>query len=243
MMHISKDHTERPFTFKDMKRESARCANYFRALGIKKGDRVMLILKRHYQFWFAILGLHKLGAVVIPATNQLLAHDIEYRFNAAGVNTIICTADGDTASQVEIAAEKCPQLVNKLIVNGEREGWRNFDEEYMLYSSHYNRTKDSPGGDDRELRAILKLPHITINILSVIYIQQNTGTMLTRTDFTLPFPTPAGQNQCGVSCTVSGFVRQQPLYMTLTGLTRRTLCQCLLNIKLQPSVHRRQCSE
>ena len=79
MLHVSKDRTERRITFLDMKRESARCANYFKSLGIKKGDRVMLILKRHYQFWYAMLGLNKLGAVVIPATNQLLSHDIEYR--------------------------------------------------------------------------------------------------------------------------------------------------------------------
>ncbi len=148
MLHISRDHTERRFTFKDMKRASAQCANYFKSLGIKRGDRVMLILKRHYQFWFAMLGLNKLGAIAIPAPNQLVEHDLEYRFQAAGVSAIICTADGDTAHQVELAAAKCPGIKHKLIVNGEREGWRSFDEEYTLYSSHYNRTKDAPGGDD-----------------------------------------------------------------------------------------------
>ena len=148
MLHVSRDHTERRFTFKDMKRASAQCANYFKSLGIKKGDRVMLVLKRHYQFWFAMLGLNKLGAIAIPATNQLQEHDFEYRFNSAGVSAILCTADGDTAHQVDIAAESCPTLKHKIIVNGEREGWRSFDEEYILYSSHYNRTEDSPCGDD-----------------------------------------------------------------------------------------------
>ncbi len=148
MLHISKDKTERRLTFKDIKKASNQCANYFKSLGIKKGDRVMLVLKRHYQFWFAMIGLNKLGAIGIPATNQLLEHDFEYRFNAAGVNTIICTADGDTANQVDIAAAKSPTLINKLIVGGERDGWRNFDEEYTLYSTHYNRTEDAPGGDD-----------------------------------------------------------------------------------------------
>ncbi|MEE0840894.1 MAG: AMP-binding protein, partial [Acutalibacteraceae bacterium] len=105
-------------------------------------------LKRHYQFWYAIIGLNKLGAIAIPATNQLLEHDFEYRFNAAGVNTIICTADGDTANQVDIAAAKCDCLVNKLIVGGEKEGWRSFDEEYTLYSTRYNRTENAPGGED-----------------------------------------------------------------------------------------------
>ena len=70
MLHISEDGTERTFSFQDFKKESARAANYFKAMGIKRGDRVMLVLKRHYQFWFALMGLHKLGAVAIPATNQ-----------------------------------------------------------------------------------------------------------------------------------------------------------------------------
>ena len=67
MLHVSRDKTERRFTFKDIKKASAQCANYFKSLGIKKGDRVMLVLKRHYQFWFAMLGLNKLGAIAIPA--------------------------------------------------------------------------------------------------------------------------------------------------------------------------------
>ena len=148
MLHISNDLTERRFSFKDIKKASNQCANYFKSLGIKKGDRVMLVLKRHYQFWFAMMGLNKLGAIAIPATCQLLEHDFEYRFNKAGVNTIICTSDGDTARQVEIAAKKCPTLENKLIVGAPRDGWRTFDEEYILYSTHYARTEDAPGGDD-----------------------------------------------------------------------------------------------
>ncbi len=148
MLHISKDKTERRFTFTDIKKESNRCANYFKSLGIKKGDKVMLVLKRHYQFWFAMIGLNKLGAIAIPATNQLQEHDFEYRFKSAGVKAIICTADGETARQADIAAEKCPDLQIKIMVNGTRDGWRNFDEEYTMYSTHYNRTKDAPCGDD-----------------------------------------------------------------------------------------------
>ena len=148
MLHISDDLTERRFTFKDIKRASNQCANYFKSLGIKKGDKVMLVLKRHYQFWFAMIGLNKLGAVAIPATNQLLEKDFEYRFNSAGVSAIVCTADGDTASQVDKASKKAPSLQHKIIVNGTREGWRNFDEEFSLFSSHYERTEDAPCGDD-----------------------------------------------------------------------------------------------
>ncbi|MBQ7235791.1 MAG: AMP-binding protein [Clostridia bacterium] len=148
MLHISRDKTERRFTFNDIKKESERCANYFKSIGIKKGDKVMLVLKRHYQFWFAMIGLNKLGAVAILATNQLQEHDFEYRFKAAGVKAIVCTADGDTAHQAEIAAQNCPELTHKLIVGGQREGWRNFDEEYLLYSTHFNRTAETPCGDD-----------------------------------------------------------------------------------------------
>ena len=148
MLHISRDKTERRFTFKDLKKASNQCANYFKSLGIKKGDRVMLVLKRHYQFWFAMLGLNKLGAIAIPATNQLQEHDFSYRFKAAGVKAIICTADGDTAHQADIAEKDYGKPLIKLIVNGEREGWRSFDEEYKLYSTHYERTADAPCGDD-----------------------------------------------------------------------------------------------
>ena len=148
MIHVANDMTERRFTFNDMKRASSQCANYFKALGIKKGDRVLLVLKRHYQFWFAMLGLNKLGAIAIPAVNQLLEHDFEYRFNAADISTVICTSDGDTAAEAEKAAEKCPSVRNKIIVGKKRDGWRSFDDEYTLYSSHFKRGEDAPGGDD-----------------------------------------------------------------------------------------------
>ena len=148
MLHISRDKTERRITFKDVKRHSSQAANYFKSLGIKKGDRVMLILKRHYQYWYAIIGLNKLGAIAIPAPNQLQEHDLDYRFKSAGVKAIICTADGDVSNQVDLAARNCPTLEHKIIVNGNKEGWRNFDDEMALFSSHYDRTEDAPGGDD-----------------------------------------------------------------------------------------------
>ena len=148
MLYVSKNKEERRFTFSDMKRLSSRCANYFKSLGIEKGDRVMLVLKRHYQFWLCMLALNKIGAIAIPATNQLQEHDFEYRFKSAGVKAIVCTADGDTAHQVDIAAEKCPELKYKLIVNGTREGWRDFNKEYEVYRSHFERTEDSPCGND-----------------------------------------------------------------------------------------------
>ena len=148
MLHVSEDGSERKFTFEDMKKESARAANYFKSLGIKKGDRVMLVLKRHYQFWFSVLALHKLGAIAIPAPNQLLEKDFKYRFEAGKVKAILCTADGDVASAVDGASADAPMLEHKIMVGGQREGWHNFDEEYPLFSSHYVRSEDAPCGDD-----------------------------------------------------------------------------------------------
>ncbi len=148
MLHVSESGEERRFTFQDMKKESARVANYFTSIGIKRGDRVMLVLKRHYQFWFSMLALHKIGAVAIPAPNQLLEKDFEYRFNAAGIKAIVCTADGDVANSVDTAAVKCQHLAHKILVGGSRDGWRNFDAEYSMFSSHYARTENTPCGSD-----------------------------------------------------------------------------------------------
>ena len=151
MLHISNDKTERRFTYNDMKKESARAANYFLSLGIKKGDRVMLVLKRHYQFWITALALHKIGAVIIPATNQLVVHDFEYRFEAAGVKAILCTADGEVANHVDKAAETYGKLEHKIIVGADREGWHNFDVEYKLFRSIYERKEDTACGNDTML--------------------------------------------------------------------------------------------
>ena len=148
MVHIANDMTERRFTFKDIKDASSQSANYFKSLGIKRGDRVMLVLKRHYQFWFAILGLHKLGAIAIPATNQLVEHDFTYRFKAADVSAVICTADGDTAHQVELAEKEADIQLTKIIVGDKRDGWHNYDEEYSLFSRRYTRAEDAPCGSD-----------------------------------------------------------------------------------------------
>ena len=148
MLHLDKNRTERRFTFRDIKKASAQCANYFKSLGIKKGDRVMLVLKRHYQFWFAMLGLNKLGAIAIPATNQLKSHDFEYRFRAAGVGTIICTSDDETITEAELALKDAPTVVNRIVVGEPREGWRNFDEEYTLFSTHFERNESTACGDD-----------------------------------------------------------------------------------------------
>jgi len=151
MLHLDREKTERRFTFLDIKRYSNQCANYFTSLGIKPGDKVMLVLKRHYQFWFAMVALHKIGAVAIPATNQLKEHDFEYRYQAAGVSAIVCTSDGDVADIAAAAAEKCPCVKTKIIVGKAKEGWHNFDEEFKLFSRKFLRTETTSAGDETAL--------------------------------------------------------------------------------------------
>ena len=151
LLHLDADKNERRFTYRDMKTASNRCVNYFRSLGIGRGDKVMLVLKRHYQFWFAMIALHKLGAVAIPATSQLKEHDFTYRFDAAGVDAILATADDGVPACVDSAAASCPTLKTKILVGGTRPGWHDFDSEYTLYSGHYDRPEDAPGGEETAL--------------------------------------------------------------------------------------------
>lgn len=148
LIHLDKDKNEVRYTFHDMKDLSSQAANYFTSLGIVKGDRVMLVLKRKVEFWIAILGLHKIGAIAIPATHQLKDHDFEYRFNAAGVKAIVCTADDDTPAHVDSAAVNSPSLIHKIVVGDHIEGWHTFEDEYKLFSRRFIRTEDSPCGDD-----------------------------------------------------------------------------------------------
>lgn len=96
------------FTFADIKRESDRTASYFQSLGIGKGDVVMLILKRRYEFWFSILALHKLGAVVIPATHLLTKKDVVYRCNTAGIKAIVAAGERVITDHIAAAMPKAP---------------------------------------------------------------------------------------------------------------------------------------
>ena len=147
MMWVANDKTDRKFTFSDMKKYSAKTANYFESLGIKKGDTVMLVLKRHYQFWFCMLALHKIGAIAIPATNQLVEHDFDYRYKAASVKAVVCTADGDVSTEAEKAAANYPDMV-KVLVGGNKEGWHDFNVEMERFSTHFDRTENTPCGND-----------------------------------------------------------------------------------------------
>ena len=129
---------ERIYTFADMKRLSDKTANYLMSLGIRKGDKVLVILKRHYQFWYVITALHKIGAIIVPATFMLTKMDLEYRINSASIKAAICTDQNGVPEALD-SAEDIPSLEIKMIVNHPREGWRFFDEEMESASEKLER--------------------------------------------------------------------------------------------------------
>lgn len=98
------------FTFGQLKEYTDQTASYFQQLGVRKGDRVMLMLKRRYQFWFSILALHKLAAIVIPATHLLTPKDIVYRCNSAGIKLIVCAGEDVMVQHIADAMPKCPSV-------------------------------------------------------------------------------------------------------------------------------------
>ncbi|MDO5117634.1 MAG: AMP-binding protein [Eggerthellaceae bacterium] len=118
---------ERLFTFTDISRLSNKTANAFSKLGIGKGDVVMMILRRRWEYWVCAAALCKLGATLIPASLQLTTHDIVYRANSANVKMMVCVCDEYVNTQVEGALPDSPSIQNKIVVAGEREGWIPFD--------------------------------------------------------------------------------------------------------------------
>lgn len=120
---------EASFAFAEMKEQSDRAAALFAELGIGRGDAVMLILRRRYQYWFCVLALHKLGAIAIPATHLLTAKDIAYRNGAANVRMIVAVNEDRVTEAVDTAVAASPNLRTRVVVGGARAGWVNFDAE------------------------------------------------------------------------------------------------------------------
>ncbi|MCL2296579.1 MAG: AMP-binding protein [Methanomassiliicoccaceae archaeon] len=115
------------FSFSDIKKLSDKAANYFISLGIKKGDPVMIILKSRPHFWYVLMGLHKIGAIAIPATFMLKKHDAEYRIRSASVAAVVCINCNDLPDTFD-SAEDIPTLKCKILLGGKREGWGDLDE-------------------------------------------------------------------------------------------------------------------
>ncbi|MDR0513878.1 MAG: AMP-binding protein [Coriobacteriaceae bacterium] len=128
MIWCNPEGEEHFLTFADIRRWSDKTANFLQCHGIGRGDRVMVILRRHYQFWFVAVALHKLGAVLVPATFMLKEHDLEYRLNGAGIKAVIATDVGDISAVCDAVAPLCESLVLRMIVNGAGGGTSPLDE-------------------------------------------------------------------------------------------------------------------
>ena len=124
------DNEVRRYTFKQMSEDSQRAAVFLARHGIRKGDVVMLMLRRRYEFWWLILALHRIGAIAVPATTQLLTEDVVYRTNAAGVKMIISFNDKRVLDEIDKALPQSPTVETVVNVSGARTGWVDFHEEF-----------------------------------------------------------------------------------------------------------------
>jgi acetyl-CoA synthetase len=144
------------YTFGDIARLSDQAASWFRSVGVRKGDRVLLVLKRHPQFWWAIIGLHKIGAVAAPATHQLKAYDLVFRLREAKITTVVATLEGSVSAEVDLAEAELGLTLVKAGVRGTKDGWRSFDEEIAQAPAF-----EPPTGSDRPVAADPMLLYFT----------------------------------------------------------------------------------
>lgn len=144
---------EAVFTFGQLKEFSDRAASFFQSVGISKGDPVMLVLKRRYEFWFCLLGLHKLGAISIPATHLLTTKDLVYRCNAADIKMVVAVNDPEVIRHIEEAEAQAPTLRTKAALGLERDGWFDFSAELEKTTASFVRPEgtQAPSNDDLSL--------------------------------------------------------------------------------------------
>ena len=145
---------ERTFTFDDLSKLSNRAANAFRKLGIGKGDVVMMILRRRWEYWVCAVALCKLGATIIPASLQLTKKDIVYRADSAQVKAVVCVNDEYVCGQMEEALPESPSIENRIIVAGERDGWTPFDQLIEGESDEFERPRGEAGVTSKDVMLI-----------------------------------------------------------------------------------------
>lgn len=127
------------FTFADIGRLSNKAANALKKFGVNKGDKVLVILKRNYEYWYVVPALHKLGAIAIPATNMLTVDDITYRIKTAGIKFAVCTPDGNTAEDMIQAQKIMPQLEKIFVARKNIEGTINLTDEIEKADEQFER--------------------------------------------------------------------------------------------------------
>ncbi len=155
MLWVGHDDTVRDFTFADMKRLTDKTANWFVSQGIGRGDMVMLVMGRGYQFWYALLALHKVGAVAVPATTLLTKGDFVYRLNAAGIKMVVSTGDGSVTRCIDEALPECPTVLQKAVIRCPRpaHGWLDFDAGVEAASDTFVRPSEHNKATDLMLMA------------------------------------------------------------------------------------------
>ena len=154
MIWVSKDGEEKRFTFRDMMLGSNKAANYLKYLGVRKGDRVLLVMKRSYYFWFVAMALHKIGAVMVQATFMLTAKDYVYRCNKAGIKCAIITGDGDCTDHFDERADEYETVKLKLVLGHKKvPGWLDFEDGFAAASDEWSRPvgADATTCDDTSL--------------------------------------------------------------------------------------------
>lgn len=139
LQYTNPNKEQKNFTFADICRLSNKVANALSEQGVEKGDKVLVILKRNYEYWYIVPALHKLGAIVIPATNMLTVDDIAYRIETADIRYAICTPDGTTAEDMLKAKSLKPQLSKVFVVRKELEGTVNLTDEIAKTSAELKR--------------------------------------------------------------------------------------------------------
>lgn len=147
------EHEERIFSFGELAKEINKAANFFTAMGIGRGDTVLLFLRRRYEFWFILPALHKIGAIAVPATVQLACHDIEYRIQSAQIKMVVAVQEKNLQQEIQKAVEavyKKPMLV---WVHDEMDGWISFEKLSKNMSCEFKAPegKDYPCGEDTAL--------------------------------------------------------------------------------------------
>lgn len=156
LVYLSHTKEKKVFTFRDIVMYSNKAASYLKSMGINKGDRVLLVLKRSYLFWFVLLGLHKIGAIPIQATHMLMAKDYIYRCNKGKIKAAIITGDGDCTDHFDEGVSKCPTIEMKFVTMHKKvKGWIDFEEGFDKASSDWSRPvgKDATNAKDVMLMA------------------------------------------------------------------------------------------